>query len=71
MIRRLPVVLGMVFVLVALAGPAHAQSGDGLRPPVPSGTEEPPILRTYLVMLLLGAAVVGANAIPPRRGHQD
>ena len=71
MSRRLScVALGLVVGLGVLAMPAPAQE-TRIRPPVPSQTEKPPILRTYLVMVLLGAAVIGANAIPPRRGHQD
>ncbi len=56
--------------LMVCVDPALAQD-TGIRPPTPNATEDPPLLRTYLVLVLLGALVVGANAIPSRRGHQD
>ena len=49
---------------------ALAQSG-GLRPPEPEAIEDAPILLTYFAILVMGALIVGANAIPSKRGHQD
>ena len=62
--------LAALVCLMMFAEPTLAQDTD-LRPPTPTATEDPPLLRTYFVLALLGALVVGANAIPSRRGHQD
>lgn len=41
------------------------------RPPTPSTAEKPPTLRNYLLLVLITAGVIGVNAIPSKRGHQD
>ncbi len=70
-----PVVLGLV---MASAGPALAQPVNQnqapaiLRPPSSGGTTaKPPKYRMYLTVLLIGGLMLGANAIPSKRGHQD
>jgi hypothetical protein len=42
-----------------------------LRPPPPPKEENPAVFVQYLVMVLIGAAAIGANLIPSKRGHQD
>ena len=39
--------------------------------PRPRFADKPPILRNYVLALLLGAAVAAPNFIPSKRGHQD
>lgn len=61
-------------VALLCAVPADAQPGaknQPISPPTPKQPDEPPIIMNYLVMLALAAAVIGANAIPSKRGHQD
>jgi len=65
-------------VVLAATVPANAQfqgddaSVDGVSPPRPGKADDSaPIVMTYLVGILLLGAAVGANLIPPKRGHQD
>ncbi len=58
--------------------PASAQLGqDGaaieeVSPPRPGKPDDSaPVITTYLLGVMLLAAAVGANLIPPKRGHQD
>ncbi len=58
------------------AAPALAQfSSDGVEPVSPprpgKADDSAPVVMTYLVGIVLLAAAVGANLIPPKRGHQD
>lgn len=41
------------------------------RPPQTTSIDKPPTIRNYLVLGLLAAAVIAANMIPSKRGHQD
>jgi len=70
-----PVVLGAV---LACAGTVSAQPQSQptaptlLRPPSSNNTtSKPPKYRMYLTVLLIGGLMLGANAIPSKRGHQD
>ncbi|MCC6675903.1 MAG: hypothetical protein IT436_02050 [Phycisphaerales bacterium] len=56
------------------AAPAQAQPNKqqgAPTPPTPKQPDEPPIIMNYLVMVAVAAAILGANAIPSKRGHQD
>lgn len=77
MYRRalLPLALGAV---VLFASPAAAQPANQgtpqpaiLRPPPSGDTDTPPKYRMYLTVLVIGVLMLGANAIPSKRGHQD
>ena len=59
--------------LGAMLVPAMAASAQAAsqRPPVPSETAEPPIILTYLIMVVLVAVAVFAQTVPSKRGHQD
>lgn len=70
-----PVVLGAV---LACAGTVLAQPQSQpaaptiIRPPSSGGkTDTPPKYRMYLTVLVIGTLMLGANAIPSKRGHQD
>lgn len=63
---------------VAIASPLSAQPQTQttapaiLRPPSSGGnTDKPPKYRMYLTVLVIGVLMLGANAIPSKRGHQD
>jgi len=68
-----------VISIAGMAGPAAAQIGGGtgrpvevrINPPTPKKADAPPILWSYLVLIIILAAVVTANMIPSKRGHQD
>lgn len=74
-------VAGAVGVLGVLAAPAlgAARTPPGLVlaqqsgavPPKPGKADDPPVIVTYGVMLILAAGIIGANMIPSKRGHQD
>lgn len=66
--RRPIVRLAALAVLLATAGVASAQSS--VRPPVPTQTDKPPLV-TYIMVVIVAAAVIGGNLIPSKRGHQD
>lgn len=77
MYRRalLPLALGAV---VLLASPAAAQPANQgtpqstiMLPPASGGVDDPPKYRMYLTVLVIGVLILGANAIPSKRGHQD
>lgn len=55
------------------AAPAQAQPGakGAPVPPTPKQPDTPPIIMNYLLMLVLVGGIIGANAIPSKRGHQD
>ena len=55
-------------VLCLGTGIAAAQQ---LTPPKDSGSPEPPIVTTWLVIALATGAVVVATVLPSKRGHQD
>lgn len=42
-----------------------------LRPPSSGSTDQPPKFRMYFTVLVIGVLMLGANAIPSKRGHQD
>lgn len=72
-----PVVIGAVLA-VSFTGSAAAQPATQnqapaiLRPPSSGGkTDEPPKYRMYLTVIVIGGLMLGANAIPSKRGHQD
>jgi hypothetical protein len=57
----------------ALAQPAPDPNAPP-KPPAPptlGKPDEPPTVMSFLVMVLIIAAVMGANLIPSKRGHQD
>lgn len=68
-------------VALVLAGSAFGQfTGSGsssskgtlnVTPPKPAKAEDAPMFMTYVSILVIAAAVVGANLIPSKRGHQD
>jgi len=67
-------VAGAIAAVSCVAPPAYAQQGDPaaeLSPPTPGKIDKPPTVWNYLTMILIVAAVVGANLIPSKRGHQD
>ena len=53
--------------VLTITGVAGAQTA---RPPTPSQTDKPPLF-TYLMVIVVGAIVIGGNLIPSKRGHQD
>lgn len=64
--------------LVALPSPAAAQvksdpnaNKGPIKPPIAKKADADPILWNIFAMILVIAAVVGANLIPSKRGHQD
>jgi len=68
----------LVGVLAISAPPALGQPQNQapaptlLRPPSSGGkTDSPPKYRMYLTVLVIGGLLIGANAIPSKRGHQD
>lgn len=49
-----------------------ASSFQGGKAPTPKKADpEPPVLMGYLAIIIIVGAVVGANMIPSKRGHQD
>ena len=42
-----------------------------LKPPTPSKPDDPPVVMTYLAVLLTIGLIAGAALIPSKRGHQD
>ena len=71
--RRVLPVLAIAGVLFGAAAASTAMQDDpaSQRPPVPSTTAEPPIITTFLLIAVLVAVGVGAQALPSKRGHQD
>lgn len=73
------VLAGILVGIVALSAPAaqgqpqnQAPAPTLLRPPSSGGTtSEPPKYRMYLTVVVIGGLLIGANAIPSKRGHQD
>lgn len=59
----------------ALCGVTNAQPArkapEPLRPPTASNIDPPNVIVPYLLLVVLGAMVFGASAIPSKRGHQD
>ncbi len=55
--------------LVLAAAPALAQTE--LSPPKPGRVDNPPVVMSILVLLIMVAMLVGAFVIPSKRGHQD
>lgn len=71
-----PVALGSMLAIssAAAAQPVTQDAAQPtiLRPPTSGGTtDEPPRFRMYLTVIVIGALILGANAIPSKRGHQD
>lgn len=64
-------VAGVAFAATLQAVPSAAQPDGTLRPPTVREESEPPIIRLYITVALVGALVIGANLIPSKRGHQD
>jgi len=62
--------IAATLLLGAMAAPATAQT-QSVRPPAPGRTDDPPIIRTWILVGLLAAGCVGAACIPSKRGHQD
>lgn len=78
-IGKLIVAAGLLAVLAAWGEPAAgtqvpgglALAQTGAVPPRPGKADDPPVVTTYGIMILLVAAIIGANLIPTKRGHQD
>jgi hypothetical protein len=70
---RMAIAIALVFACTLMApSAAHArQDLTGQRPPTPSRTGEPPIILTFLLIGVLVAIGIGAQALPSKRGHQD
>lgn len=72
--------LSLALIVLASAVPSASaqftgQPGAGkevvLTAPSPGKVDDPPVILPYAFLLLLGAAAIGANLIPSKRGHQD
>lgn len=68
-ILALPLAAALWVATPALAQPNKQQGAP--TPPTPKQPDDPPIIMNYLVMVAIVAAILGANAIPSKRGHQD
>ncbi len=72
--KRPALALGLLLAATSLPVAAQ-QSGNNEtgapRPPVPSDTDEPPVVMNILTLAIMVALVVGVQAIPSKRGHQD
>ncbi len=44
---------------------------QGLRPPTPRKSDDPPYIWNVFIMIVIVGVVFGANMIPSKRGHQD
>ena len=73
-----PALIGAALTVSALAsGSVSAQQAGQnqapaiLRPPSSTTTAKPPKYRMYLTVIVIGGLLIGANAIPSKRGHQD
>lgn len=73
-----PALMALALGCAILAAPAAAQPQTQpaapaiLRAPTSGGnTDKPPKFRMYFTVLVIGALMLGANAIPSKRGHQD
>ncbi|GMV27042.1 MAG: hypothetical protein AMXMBFR58_30730 [Phycisphaerae bacterium] len=64
------VVLVCAFAIVPEALAQQNQSTP-LQMPSPNKEENPKLLMQYFALIVIGAAAVGANLIPSKRGHQD
>lgn len=74
MSRVLIAILAAVMITTAAPAPASAQQQPGeiqVQPPRPRRADKPPVLWSYGAVLIILAAVFGANTIPSKRGHQD
>lgn len=62
-----------ILAAVTLTAGAAAAAPVPIAPtmPRPRFADKPPIVRNYILALLLGAAVAAPNFIPSKRGHQD
>ncbi len=67
----LPAALGLAAIMLLTTAASALQDTVQQRPPVPSQTAEPPIITTFLVIAVLVAVGLGAQALPSKRGHQD
>lgn len=65
----LPLAMAMWAATPAAAQPNKQQGAPS--PPTPKQPDEPPIIMNYLVLVIVVAGILGANAIPSKRGHQD
>lgn len=70
-----PVVIGasLLVSVPTAAQPANQNQPPAiLRPPSSGGnTDTPPKYRMFLTVIVIGGLMLGANAIPSKRGHQD
>lgn len=71
---------GVLVGLLALSAPSataqpqsQAPASTLLRPPSSNGKtdDKSPKYRMYLTVVVIGGLLIGANAIPSKRGHQD
>jgi hypothetical protein len=73
----LPVLVGAVLAATTMTTPAVAQQRNRpaaevrINPPTPKKADKPPTVWSYLVLIIILAAIVTANVIPSKRGHQD
>lgn len=71
--RALAVCLVAGGCFAAVPPAAHAQNETVFRPtaPAPAKSGKPPLMRSMLLLIVLGGLAVGAQTIPSKRGHQD
>jgi hypothetical protein len=55
----------------AQGGPDAKAKDNTLKPPTPSKPDDPPVVMTYLAVLLTIGLIAGAALVPSKRGHQD
>jgi hypothetical protein len=58
-------------LFVASLAIAQEATAEPPRPPSPGSPTEAPLLMMYLVLILVGALVVGSAFLASKRGHQD
>ena len=67
-----PVVIGAALATTLSAQPAAQNQPSIVRAPTSGNTtDKPPKYRMYFTVLVIGGLLIGANAIPSKRGHQD
>lgn len=70
--RDMGQLLTRAMILALTAACAMGQDeAPPIRPPVPTSSGEPPVIMNVLVLALIVAIVIGVQAIPTKRTHQD
>lgn len=73
-IARMLGIAAVAGVMTLAAGSALAQPAKTLtlpKPPVAKVPDDPPVLMSYLFVVVIMGGAVGAALIPSKRGHQD